>query len=318
MAAAGCTEPAAPEATSTTASAITTDDTDFAQECTGILGYADDAAFAELDSYLPSNVASAIVARRALRPFDDIADLSSVSGVGEARLEQIANRANALDWTDVGCYGIVDELAVSFDDEAAILAFVNTAASTAIHNACREDPDPTSAAIIAGRPYTTLPQISAVRGVGPATFRSLRDAAIAGPFDQLAATVTAAGRDVTFSTNFDWLSVLFQQPGRPTSISCWGVAPGFVAEVDGIVRPELADGNEVMANVTGTLGYANRSGAPIDGTAGLADLARNVAGQTFFGCYLRYAPDPWSGVDRAFYVNQTTGYRVFTEERWSE
>jgi hypothetical protein len=64
--------------------------------------------------------------------------------------------------------------------------------------------------------------------------------------------------------------------------------------------------------------FANRSGAVGDASEGLADLARQVAGQTFFGCHLRFAPDPFSGITRDFFVNTKTGYRVFTEVEFSE
>ncbi|HEX7842835.1 MAG TPA: hypothetical protein VF469_35420 [Kofleriaceae bacterium] len=77
--AAGCAfepDPAAKPTTSTVRSALTSDDVDFAEECTGILTYAQFATFAELDSILPSNVANAIVAARAGAPFNSIADRS--------------------------------------------------------------------------------------------------------------------------------------------------------------------------------------------------------------------------------------------------
>ena len=318
---AGCaTEDAASTSiqTASTTSAITTDDTDFAPECAGILGYVNQASQAELDSYLPSNVAAGIYGRRVSKPFVNIADISSVSGVAEARLEQIAARATQLAYTDYECAGITGEIALSVADRDAILSWANTASFDTIRAACREDPDNAAAAVIAARPFTTTAQIVAANDVGPMTFRSFRDAAIDGPLDALARTVTAANRQVAISTNFNWFTVLFEQPGRPASIACFGIAKSIVDQVYGTVRPTLAGDNEVIAQVTNAVSYANRFGAAIDGTAGLADLSRNVAGQSFFGCYLDFRPDPWSGINRAFYVNTVTGYRVYTETRWSE
>lgn len=315
----GCaTDATESPSTSTATSAITTDDTDFAPECAGIISYVNQASQAELDSYLPSNVAAGIYARRVSRPFADIADISSVSGVAEARLEAIARRAMQLYYTDYDCAGITGEIALSIDDRDAILAWANTASFDTIRAACREDPDNAAAALIAARPFTTTAQIVAVNDIGPMTFRSFRDAAIDGPLDTLARNVTAAHRDVTISTNFNWFTVLFEQPGRPASISCFGIAKSIVDQVYGTIRPTLAGDNEVVAQVSNAVSYANRYSPVIDGTAGLADLSANVAGQSFFGCYLDFRPDPWSGINRAFYVNTVTGYRVYTETRWSE
>src|SRR5262245_34180460 len=81
---------AEPTATSTLASAATIADTDLAPECAGIINYVNTASLAELDSYLPSDVANALVQRRATRAFTDVADISSVSGIAQARLAQIA------------------------------------------------------------------------------------------------------------------------------------------------------------------------------------------------------------------------------------
>lgn len=138
------------------------------------------------------------------------------------------------------------------------------------------------------------------------------------PFEDLVKRVNAANTGVVMSTTFDWLTVLHEEPGQPTHIECFGIDEDIVAEVYGQIRPNLADGNEVLTEVTGAVSNANRYGTVGNTSAGLADLANKVNGQSFFGCYLRYAPDPWSGIVRAFYVNTQTGYRVFTATRWSE
>jgi DNA uptake protein ComE-like DNA-binding protein len=320
VAAAGCAVDAggATPHSAVASAALTTDDVDYAEECTGILTYAENASVAELHSYLPINVVNALVARRAQGPFHSIAEISAVPGIAQARLAQIGQRANQLDFTDVGCLGVFEELAVSYDDEAAIVGYVNAASAATLTSVVRFDPDQTVAQLIARRPFTTLQQVVDSYGIGPATLRSLRNAAIDGPLDQLIAQVNAAHRDVTISLNFDWFGVLFEEPGQPAHLECFGVDPTLVQQVFGSVRPALADGAEVAAQVASSVSYANRFGGLPDATAGLADLGRQVAGQSFFGCYLRFHPDPWSGVDRAFFVNTVTGYRVFTEVRWSE
>jgi DNA uptake protein ComE-like DNA-binding protein len=304
--------------TSSTASAVTIDDVDFAPECEGILGYTNWAPLAELDAYLPYSVANAIIARRAVTPFSSIADISSVSGIAQARLAQITNRAWNLDFIDIECAGTYEELAVSYDDRAAILAYANTASVEALEAAARFEESTTAAAIVAARPFTTLQQLVDVYGVGIATFRSLRDAAIFDPFDDLVARVNAAGWDAELRTAFDWYEIAVEQPGQQGGMTCFGVDPDLVAAFGGVLRPNLADGAEVMAEVEGTVAFADRFDEVGDATAGLAHLEAQVSGQEFFGCYISYHPDPWSGINRAFFVNTVTGYRVFSETSWSE
>jgi hypothetical protein len=43
-----------------------------------------------------------------------------------------------------------------------------------------------------------------------------------------------------------------------------------------------------------------------------------MAGRTFFGCYMSYSNDPWSGNNLSFFVDPTSGFGVLTETRWSE
>jgi len=74
----------------------------------------------------------------------------------------------------------------------------------------------------------------------------------------------------------------------------------------------------VLQEVQGTVSYADRYHEVGDASAGLAHLSAQIAGQTFFGCYIEFQPNPWCGVSRAFYVNQVTGYRVLTETSWCE
>lgn len=314
---AGCAaDPAA--LASTTSDLLTTDDTDVAVECEGIISYINWASYDELEYYLPNSVTLAILDRRAVTPFVDLADISSVSGIAQARLVQITGRAYTFDFIDADCAGVYEELAVSYDDRAAILAYVNSASQAALEDVVRFEKHTVAPLIVAARPITSLQQLVDIYGIGPSTFRALRDAAIESPFDELAGRASATGEDVTIRTDFDWFATLYQQPGQPTHATCFGIAPSIVDDIYGAVRPTLADGDEVLDDVSGAIAIADRFGEVGDATAGLADLAAQVDGQSFFGCYLNFAPDPWSGINRAFFVNTVTGYRVFTETRWSE
>jgi hypothetical protein len=218
----------------------------------------------------------------------------------------------------VECAGMYEELAVSYYDRVAILYFVNNASQEELRAAVRFEANTVVPLLLSGRPYNSLQTLVDTYGIGPSTFRAFRDAAIESPFDELAGRVNGVERDVTIQTTFDWFSVMAEEPGHPASMVCFGLAESLVDEFYGDVRPNLADGDEVLAQVTGAVDYADRYDEVGDASAGLADLAAQVEGQTFFGCYLSFHPDPWSGINRAFFVNTETGYRVYTETRWSE
>lgn len=299
-------------------SVLTTDDTDLPVECAGIITYVNGASFAELDSYLPATVAQALVDRRTQSPFVDLADVSSVSGIAQARLAQLTARARTLDFIDADCAGVYEELAVSYDDAVAILDYANGASAAELEDVVRFEKHTVVPVILAARPIATLQQLVDLYGIGPSTFRALRDAAIVSPFDDLAARVNAVHRDVTITTDFDWFATLYDMPGQPTHLTCFGIASSLVTGLGGVVRPSLADGDEVLARASSAVSFADRYHEVGDTSVGLADLAAQVDGATFFGCDQGFAPDPWSGVNRSFYVNTVTGYRVRVETRWSE
>jgi DNA uptake protein ComE-like DNA-binding protein len=305
-------------ATSTTDLASTIADTDLAPECAGILTYVNGATLAELDSYLPSDVAAAIVARRATRPFSNLADLSSVSGIAEARLATIAARARTLGAIGASCAGVYEELAVSASDQAAILAYVNTATEAALWDVVRTEPDTVAPRLIARRPIASLQYLIDTEGVGPSTFRSIRDAAVIDPFDELAIRVNAANAEASIKTAFNWYSVASDQPGRQSGMVCFGVPAELVSGFGGQLRPNLANAAEVVAAATSAVQYADRYHHVGDATAGLAHLAAQAAGHLFLGCYISFQPNPWCGYSRSFFVNKDTGSRVLTETYWCE
>ncbi len=319
--AAACATPGedgAEESLSTATAALTLNDVDVPPECQGILTYVNSASFAALDAYLPANVAQAIVARRAATPFVSLMDLSSVSGIAQARLAQIAAAARTGGWIGASCAGVYEELGVSTDDVNAILAYVNSASSAALLPVLRFEAETVAPLIIAARPISSMQQLVDIYGVGLETFRSLRDAAIVTPFDQLVASVNGVHRDAKLATAFDLYDEVANMPGRPTGLSCFGVDPQMVADLGGVLLPNLATGAEVVAEVTSTVNYANRYGGVSYIQAGLADLSAQVSGQQFYGCYYSFEPDPWSGVTRAAFINTKTGYRVLSETSWSE
>lgn len=304
--------------TSTADLASTIADTDLAPECAGILSYVNGASFAELDSYLPATVADAIVARQATQPFSDLADLSSVSGIAQARLAQIAARARALGFIDSTCAGVYEELAVSDTDAAAILAYANAASEAELWDVVRFEPDTVAPLLVSLRPFTTLQQIADAYGVGPSTFRSLRDAAVIDPFDELVGRVNAAGAEASIKTAFNWYSVATDQPGQQSGMLCFGVPADLVTSYGGQMRANLADAAEVVAASTNAVHYADRYHRVGDATAGLGHLAAQAAGHLFFGCYISFQPNPWCGYSRSFFVNKDTGARVLNETYWCE
>jgi DNA uptake protein ComE-like DNA-binding protein len=314
--ASGCVESVA--TSETESNVFTTGDTDLAADCAGVLALVNQASLATLDAFLPSNVASAIVARRASAPFVSIADLSSVSGVAEARLRQIGEGARANGYIGASCAGVYQELAVSADDRAAILTFVNTAATEAVIDALRSaQAEGIGPALVAARPFSSLEQLAAQANIGPASFRGIRDAAVIGPFDQLVTAVNATPSEVWIRTGFEPVEALFPAVhGRSSAPICFGMPSDIVAQAGGTLRPNLANAAEVMSTVTGAVQSAGS--LPFSSAPGLADLAAQVAGQSFYGCSLSYEPNPWCGLSRSFFVNTVTGYRVFVESGWCE
>ena len=312
-----CAMDPAPD-TSTEDLASTIADTDLAPECAGILTYVNGAQLAELDGYLPSTVADAIILRRATRPFSDLADLSSVSGVAQARLDQITARARTLGFINATCAGVYEELAVSQSDQAAILAYANSATEAALWDVVRFEPDTVAPLLIARRPIASLQYLADTYGVGPSTFRSLRDAAVIDPFDELVIRVNAANAEASIKTAFNWYSVASDQPGQQGGMVCFGVPSDLVTSYGGQLRQNLADAAEVVAASTSAVQYADRYHHVGDATAGLAHLAAQAAGHLFFGCYIDFQPNPWCGYSRSFFVNKDTGARVLNETYWCE
>jgi len=295
---------------------LTTTDVDVAPECQGILTFANNASFATLDIYLPSDLVANIIAAR---PFSTLAGLSGVSQMGAVRLTQTHQGALTEGYITSSCVGIFDELAVSTDDQAALVNLVNTISDQEMHDIL---PYAWNGAVnlLGGRPYTTVAGISNTSGIGQVSLRNLRNAAtLTIPFTQLGVAITNLHHDARLVRHFNWYEELqnalygYQLNG----VTCFGVDPDLLPN-GSVIRPNLANASEVYAAAQYTVQYANRYGTPVDGTAGLANLQAQAAGKSFFGCYLEWAPDPWSGYTRRFFVDTVSGLGVLAETWWSE
>ncbi len=301
---------------------LTTTDVDVAPECQGLLGFVNGASFQTLDAYLPSDVATNLVTQRAVSPFTTLAQVSAVSGVGPARLKQLEGGARTEGSIGSSCVGIMDELAVSADDAAAIVSLVNSISDTELHDVL---PYAWNGAtnLLNLRPFSSAQAISDVSGIGSVSLRNIRNSAtLSGPLEALISAVNATTQGnfgATMARHFDWWQIATGGYYRMGGLECFGLEPNSIP-YGATLRPNLADAAEVRARVVDTVNYANRynqlSSSVI--SAGLANLDALSAGRSFKGCYLSYSNDPWSGHNVAFFVDTVNGFGVLTETYWSE
>jgi hypothetical protein len=296
---------------------------DVAPECQGIITFVNTASFQTLDAYLPSDVATNLVTRRTTSPFVSLADVSTVRLVGPARLEQLEGGARAEGFIGPDCVGIMDDLAVSADDAAAIVSLVNTISDSELHDVL---PDAWNGAsnLLYLRPFTSAQAISNVAGIGSVSLRNIRNSAtLSRPFEALVAAVNAAPQHgaygATMARHFDWWQVAtggyYQQGG----LECFGLEPSSVP-YGATVRPYLADADEVRSAVEYAVSVANWNNQIPSSViaAGMANLEARIAGRSFKGCYVSYADDPWSGNTASIFVDTVNGFSVMTDTYWSE
>lgn len=305
---------------------LTQTDVDVAPECQGILSFANTASFATLDAYLPSDVATHLVARRDTAPFTSVADLMSVPLVGEARLTQLEHGARALGYIDSSCVGIMDQLAVSQDDAAAIVSLVNSASPSTLYAILPYSWNGATQ-LLAQRPFTSVQAISQTFGIGPASLRELRNAATMGyMLSVLAAEVNAVPNPhypVNLHLFFDVNSVLDGVYGnsRFSSGQCFGIDLGSRLEDSRwSIRPDLASADEVFNEVyyAANIAYQSHEVSYAAFTQGLDNLNARIQGRTFKGCILNYSNGPWSGIRVAFYQDTASGFQVLTRVVWTE
>ncbi|OJH40054.1 hypothetical protein [Cystobacter ferrugineus] len=303
---------------------LTTTDVDVAPECQGLIDFVNTASFQTLDVYLPSDVANNLVTRRALSPFTSLADVASVRLVGPTRLAQIEGGAREEEFIGPNCVGILDGLAVSTDDAAAIVSLVNSISDSELHDVL---PYAWNGAVnlLNQRPFTSARDISNVAGISEVSLRNIRNAAtLSRPLEALIDTVNALpNKDLygaSMARHFDWWQIVTTRGSYGVNrLECFGLEPSSVP-YGATVREGLADAEEVRDEVIDTLNLANRNKeipqSVID--AGLANLDALTEGRSFKGCYFSYSDDPWSGNNVAIFVDTENGFSLLTETYWSE
>ncbi|MFT3768309.1 MAG: hypothetical protein QM820_22900 [Minicystis sp.] len=297
---------------------------DTAPECHGFLDYANTATYAQLDAYLPSNVATNIVNARAAQPFASIASVYSVSGVGETRLQQMLTVARSSGFVGASCSGIYDQIAVSTTEASAIVGLVNEANKEELHGVLsfliNQGVVDTLAAT---RPYANAGAVSNTSGVGNAVFRALRNAATYyRPFEQLVGAVNAVNHpdgQIRIDQHFDWRPIVASAATDPvTSMDCFGIDPALLPP-GATNRPTLGNSNEVLENVSDAFGNANAFGEiTLDPTPGFTDVEARAGTHSFFGCYIDYHPNPWVYDSKAFFVDQQTGASILIDRHYVE
>ncbi|GHG70596.1 hypothetical protein [Comamonas sp. JC664] len=308
-------------------SPLTTTDVDVAPECQGILTFLNSASAATLGAYVPSNVVSNLVAARTASPFTTMAQVASVSSVGPARLTQLEGGARAQGFITSSCLGILDEVALSVDDGAALVSLVNSVGASSLHAIL---PNAWTGAynLLQLRPFASAQAISATSGIGSASLRSLRNAANLGyAVAELFAAVNAQPESnwtSRLSQNFSAESILAGAHGSGGELrggTCFGIDPSlYPATGTWTTRSNLATGAEVVSQVQSTVGYAQGNGpiSPAVVTAGIAELQANTANRTFKGCQLAYRKGPWAGIAIHFYIDTASDYRVLSVQHWVE
>jgi hypothetical protein len=303
---------------------LTSTDVDVAPECQGIIDFVNTASFQTLDAYLPSDVTNNLIARRTSSPFTSLADVASVRLVGPTRLAQLEGGAREEEFIGPPCVGIMDGLAVSTEDSAAIVSLVNNISDSELHDVL---PNAWNGAanLLNLRPFTSARDISNVAGINEVSLRNLRNTAtLSRPLEALIDTVNALpNKDLhgaNLARHFDWWQIVTTRGSyRVGRLECFGLEPSSVP-YGATVRANLANAAEVRAEFLDTLNLANRKNeipqSKID--AGLANLDALTAGRSFKGCYFSYANDPWSGNNVAIFVDTVNGFSLLTETYWSE
>ena len=297
---------------------------DTAPECQGFLTYTNTATFAQLDDYLPSNVAQAIVSARASQPFSSVASVFAVNGVAEFRLQQLFTAAKNGGYVGASCSGIYDEVAVSTNEAAAIVDFVNQASREEIRGVLsfliNEGVVDT---LTATRPYAGVAAVSNTSGVGNAVFRQLRNAATRWrPLEQLVVAVNTVDHpdaQVRLDQHFDWRAIVAAAHNDPvTSMECFGIAPALLPQ-GATLRPTLAYNWEVLGVVSDAVAASDVfAETGLNPAPGLADLGGRAANRSFFGCYIHYRPSPWVYDSKVFFVDTQNGASILVSQHYVE
>ncbi|HEY0097006.1 MAG TPA: hypothetical protein VGB96_21950, partial [Archangium sp.] len=217
---------------------------------------------------------------------------------------------------------VLDGLALSTDDAAAIVSLVNAISDSELHDVL---PDAWNGAVnlLTLRPFTSVQAISNTAGIGEVSLRNIRNSAtLSRPFEALIAAVNAvpdSHTGVYMARHFDWWQFVTNNGAYGYGLECFGLEPSSVPS-GATVRPYLADAAEVRAEVLSTVSTANRNNQISSSviSAGIANLDALITGRSFKGCYFSYANDPWSGHSAAIFVDTVNGFSVLSETYWAE
>lgn len=295
---------------------------DTAPACSGLLTYANTATFAALDAYLPSNVAQAIVDVRATRPFDSVASLVAVNGIAESRLQQLLAAARTAGLIGPSCSGVYDQIAISTDEATAMVGLVDEANREELRGVLAYLINETVVGtLISNRPLAGALAIASTAGVGPAVFRTLRNAAtFRRPYEELVDAVNALDHpdaQIRVDRHFEWLPLVTgAQDFR--DMTCFGVAPSLLP-AGAVNRALLANGNEVVENFAEAVGSANFLGElTLDPHPGYGDLEHRTLNRSFFGCTIDTHRNPWVYDRQTFYVDTQTGFSLLITSHYVE
>jgi hypothetical protein len=271
-------------------------------------------------------VANNLVTRRTTAPFATLAEVASVPLVGAARLAQIEGGARAEGYIDATCAGIRDQLAVSADDEDAMLELVNSVSSTELHDVL---PYAWNGAtnLLNLRPFTSTQGIANTAGIGTVSFRNLRNAAtLSRPLEHLIEEVNATPlpnrQRADMARHFDWHSIVWDSTYLHylQGMECFGIEPSRLPQ-EASIRSNLANAAEVRDRVESAVEWGNREGHISSSVvnAGMANLDALIAGRTFKGCHLSWSEwRYWGMTDISFFVDTESGFSVLVETSWSE
>lgn len=294
---------------------------DTAPACAGFLTYVNTASFAALDAYLPSNVAQAIVSARATQPFTSVASVVAVNGVAEARLQQLLAAARTASLVGSSCSGIYDQIAVSTAEAASIVELVNQTSREELRGVLAYLINETVVdTLIASRPLASALAISNVSGVGPAVFRTLRNAAtFYRPYEELVDAVNQLDHpdaQIRIDRHFEWLPLVTSAQNF-AAMTCFGISPSLLP-AGAQNRALLANGNEVVENFAEAVSTADRGDLELDPHPGYGDLEHRTLSRSFFGCYIDYHPNPWVYDRQTFYVDTQTGWSLLITSHYVE
>jgi DNA uptake protein ComE-like DNA-binding protein len=182
-------------------------------EALGVLDMLNDASTTltvlDVDAGLDRRAAAGLIAHRDGadgvpgtaddNPFDSVHEVDAVPYVGDSALAHLLDYARAHGWVDAGedYYGTVETVSFTTTEATAVVELANTADQATLDDDVGLD-SRAATNLVAGRPYTTLEQVAAVRYVGASALAAMKDwvDAAAAPTLGTADAVAALNTDV--------------------------------------------------------------------------------------------------------------------------